>query len=240
MQEPEKPLDDEQLTDDYFKALQKERNRKITQRRVSNILNLEIAQFDGVGMYDIPQMEPVYELEPIKEWIGFNYVLSDTSPEGKAVHFFVDDYQFQRIWNDPDKYVEKLKKYVCVVAPDFSLYGDMPLATQIYNLYRKQWIACYLQHKGVTVIPCVRASTDPRSFDFYCDGMPEGGIVMISNMWTKKPAQREYFVEEFETMKDLLKPCKIFVYGRPMEELSGNIEYVKTFTDRRFRNGKRV
>lgn len=227
-------IDMEQFGFDFFDpAEEKQKNAETTQQRVANILNLEHAQFEGAGKYDIPEIEPVYDLPEIKEWIGFNYVLSDDEPEGKAVHFFIDDYQFTRIWNNPEKYVDKLKRYVCVAAPDFSPYGDMPLATQIFNHYRKHWVACYLQEHGVTVIPTVRASTDERSLDFYLEGTPKNSIVMISNMWQNTADEKEYFQKEYNTMLNVLKPCKIFVYGRE-EQLSGNVEFVKTFADKRW------
>jgi hypothetical protein len=219
---------------DFFdEEYEKQVNAEETQRRVENILNLEYSQFNGDGKYDIPILEPVYELPEIKEWIGFNYVLSDSNPEGKAVHFFIDDYQFERVWNNPDRYVEKLKQYVCVATPDFSPYGDMPLATQIFNIYRKNWVGAYLQSKGVTVIPTIRASTDERSLDFYLDGMPKNSIVLISNMWTSDKESKEYFKREYETMVNTLNPSKIFMYGKEMD-LKENIEYIKTFTDKRW------
>ena len=219
---------------DYDPVEEHEKNKEKTHERVANILNLEKAQFEGVGKYDIPQLEPVYELPEIKEWIGFNYVLSDDEPEGKAVHFFIDDYQFMRLWNNPEAYVEKLKRYVCVTAPDFSPYGDMPMATQIFNHYRKHWVGAYLQANGVTVIPTVRASTDERCFEWYLDGEPSNSIVCISSMWTSKEHLREYFMKEYNTMMDTLHPSKVFVYGNEVDGLKGNIEYIQTFTRKRW------
>ena len=104
--------------DDFedYEDYEHEANQQETQRRVENIVNLEYGQFEGEGKYDIPKLEPVTELPPISEWIGFNYVLSDNDPTGKAVHFFIDDYQFERIWNNPQQYVEKLRQYVCVAS----------------------------------------------------------------------------------------------------------------------------
>lgn len=32
--------------------------------------------------------------------------------------------QIDRIWNDPQKYVDILKEYDCILSPDFSLYID--------------------------------------------------------------------------------------------------------------------
>lgn len=209
-----------------------------TQKRVANILNLEIAQYKGVGKYDIPELEPVHDIPEITEWISFNYVLSDKAPsKNKGVHFFIDDYQFIRIWNNPDAYVKKLSEYGAVIAPDFSPYGDMPLATQIFNHYRKHWVAKYFQERGVTVIPCIRASTDERSLDFYLEGEPKGGIVAISSMWTNSKELKDYFKREYDTMYQTLKPSKVLMYGTKVNGLKGNIEFIESFTSKRWKNG---
>ena len=224
------------MEDFGFEFADEEKNKKDTQNKVEGILNLNKATFPGVGKYDIPQLAPVYENEigEIKEWIGFNYVLSDKEPEGKAVHFFIDDYQFQRLWNSPEKYMEKLARYEAVLTPDFSPYADMPLATQIFNHYRKHWVGALMQEYGVKVVPTIRASRDERSLDFYLDGEPKGGVVCISSMWTSDDEAREYFLREYETMRKTLKPEKIYVYGNEVEGLKGNIEYIQPFTRKRF------
>lgn len=211
-----------------------------TQDMVENILNLGKAMYKGVGKYDIPEILPLKKEPKIKEWIGFNYVLSDKDPKGKAVHFFIDDYQFERIWNNIDKYVDKLKQYEAVLSPDFSPYGDMPLATQIFNHYRKHWVGRYLQDQGVKVIPTIRASTDPRSFDWYLEGEPVGGIVCISSMWaTTSKKIYEDFIKEYNTMYETLKPTLVYVYGKEIEGLQGNIKYIESFAESRWDNAKR-
>ena len=210
--------------------LEHEKQAEIVQGRVENILNLDRGNFVGAGKYDIPILQPVYELPEIKEWIPFNFVLSDDNPEGKAVHFFVDDYQFERLFRQPEKYVDRLREYVCVATPDFSPYADMPQACQIYNHYRKHWVGAYLQAEGLTVIPTIRASRDERSLEWYLDGEPEGGIVLISSMWTGDEDGLEYFMREYNTMYDTLNPCKVFLYGKEIEGLRGDIEHLETYT----------
>ena len=224
------------MEDFGFEFIDTEKNKRDTQNKVEGILNLNKATFAGVGKYDIPQLAPIHENEigEIKEWIGFNYVLSDKEPQGKAVHFFIDDYQFQRLWNSPEKYMEKLKQYEVVLTPDFSPYADMPLATQIFNHYRKHWVGALMQEYGIKVIPTIRASRDERSLDFYLDGEPKGGVVCISSMWTSDDEARAYFLREYETMRKTLKPEKIYVYGNEVEGLKGNIEYIPTFTQKRW------
>lgn len=223
------------MEDFGFQFIDEEKNKQDTQSKVENILNLGKASYDGVGLYDIPQLDATFieDVGEIREWIGFNYVLSDKEPQGKAVHFFIDDYQFERLWNNPQKYVEKLKKYEAVLTPDFSPYADMPHATQIFNHYRKHWIGKYLQNNGVKVIPTIRASRDERSLEWFLDGEPVGGIVCISSMWTADKEAKEYFLKEFELMKKTLKPEKIYVYGNEVEELKG-VEYIETFMRKRF------
>ena len=228
-------LDMEEFGFDFLGEEEQDFYEAQTQDRVENILNLGKAQYEGSGKYDIPELKPVYSLPEIKEWISFNYVLSDKDPKGKAVHFFIDDYQFERIWNNPENYIEKLKQYVAVATPDFSPYGDMPMATQIYNHYRKHWVGKFLQNAGVTVIPTVRASSDERSFEWFLDGEPRGGIIMVSSMWSTKGsilAEEEAYRLTCET----LKPKKIFVYGTNADATYGDaeIEYIQVFTRKRF------
>ena len=224
------------MQDFGFEFVDEEKNKLDTQKKVEGILNLNKATFDGVGNYDIPQLEPIYDYEigEIKEWIGFNYVLSDKEPQGKAVHFFLDDYQFNRLWNNPEKYIEKLKRYEVVLTPDFSPYADMPMATQIFNHYRKHWVGALLQEYGVKVIPTIRASRDERSLEWFLDGEPKGGVVCISSMWTSDKESKEYFIKEFKMMVETLEPEKIYVYGNEVEGLEGNIEYIQPFTRKRF------
>lgn len=214
-------------------AEEHEKSAQKTQHLVEHILDLDRGIYPGVGRYDIPQLAPVYDLPKISEWIGFNYVLSDPEPSGKGVHFFIDDYQFERLWNNPERYVDKLRQYACVATPDFSPYADMPLVCQLYNHYRKHWIGAFLQANGVTVVPTIRASQDERSLDWYLEGEPKGGIVLISNMWTKTEATKASFLREYSGMMDVLHPIKVFVYGKKMD-LPGNTEFIQTFAAKRW------
>lgn len=207
----------------------------ITQDKVENILNLGYGQYIGAGKYDIPILDPVFDLPEIDEWVGFNYALSTSDRARKGVHFYVDDYQFERVWNRPETYLDVLKQFAAVMTPDFSPYGDMPLATQIFNHYRKHWVGRYWQLNGLTVIPTIRASTDPRSADFYLDGEPEGGIVSISTMWATTSG--EILRKEFDRMMTRLKPSKVLVYGKMLDWIADygvETENIPTFTDRRW------
>lgn len=52
---------------------------------------------------------------------GFNYAKT-TKAQDKAdlgCHFFIDDYQFERLWQRPGAYLDVLRPYQCVLTPDF-------------------------------------------------------------------------------------------------------------------------
>ena len=199
----------------------------------ANILNTAKAQYDGVPPFDIPPILPVTEVPDVTEWIGFNYVLSEKEPEGKGVHFFLNDYQFERIWNSPDQYMDKLSRFACVASPDFSPYKSMPLVMQLWNHYRKHWVARYMQDHGITVIPTITGSGDDR---FDClQGEPKGGVLITSTMWTNSiPGNYELDTKLWDRVADELHPTHVFVYG-PMQEYleQFNTTRIQQFTEKK-------
>lgn len=199
-------------------------------RQNKNYENLQKRIFDGVGEYGIPQIEPTHYTEC--DWIGFNYARSEKSRVGKGVHFFLDDYQFNSVWQTPDKYLDMFRQFTHVMSPDFSTYTDFPKAIQIYNHYRKHWVGAYLQENGVNVIPTISWST-PDSFEWCFDGEPEGGAVAVSSVSVMNSrAKRELFLAGYNEMLARLRPETILFYGKVPEECAGNIVQIKAFHNR--------
>lgn len=200
-------------------------------RNCRNYENLERRLFDGVGEYGIPQIEPV-AYEGGCDWIGFNYAKSTKDCEGKGVHFFLDDYQFCRLWSNIDRYIPMLQRFRYVMSPDFSTYTDFPKAIQIYNHYRKHWIGAYLQEYGCRVIPTISWST-PDSYDWCFDGEPEGGTVAVSSVGCmNSKGKKALFLAGYEEMVRRLQPETIIFYGSVPEECMGNIVRIRAFTDK--------
>lgn len=142
--------------------------------------NLDKAIYDGVGKYNIPEIDPYNGDIDVSHWLGFNYVKQDYYCRKEVgVHFCLDDYQFETIWNHPTKYIDNFKKCGILCSPDFSLYSDFPLAIQIYNHYRKHWLARFYQDRGSVVIPTI-AWSDESSYDWCFDGEPKHSIVATS------------------------------------------------------------
>lgn len=200
-------------------------------RNCRNYENLERRLFDGVGEYGIPQIEPVV-YEGGCDWIGFNYAKSTKDCEGKGVHFFLDDYQFCRLWSNIDRYIPMLQRFRYVMSPDFSTYTDFPKVMQIYNHYRKHWCAAYMQEAGIQVIPTISWST-PDSFYWCFDGEPEGGTVAVSSVGCMNSKEKKaLFLAGYEEMVRRLQPETIIFYGSVPEECMGNIVRIRAFTDK--------
>ncbi len=129
------------------------------------------------------------------------------------VHFYEDDAAFERIWNNPRKYLPILQKFKGVISPDFSLYRDMPLVMQFWNIYRNRAIGRWLQDNGVSVIANVRWG-DYRTYTACCYGVPVNGTIAIgSHGCIHIKEDRTFFVEGLEQIVKTLKPKTIVVYG---------------------------
>lgn len=199
--------------------------------------NLERAFFEGIGDFDIPEIPSVYDV-PGAEFIPFNFARTCRDPENFGVHFFIDDYQFLRLWNSPGVYLEMLKKFKCVFSPDFSIYTDMPKALQIYNHYRKHWLARFFAENGITVIPTISWST-PDSFSWCFDGEPKNSVAAISNVGCMRvPESRELFFLGLEEMKRRLEPSVILCYGTEVEGTVHLEPYYKKIEEAR-KNGRK-
>ena len=190
--------------------------------------NFNKACFDSIGEYDIPIIRGS-SISHIPELIGFNYVANCKNPESKAVHFFLDDYQFERVWREPEKQLERLKKFKCVCSPDFSKYTDFPKALQIYSHYRKHWLAAYWEKNGIEVIPTIGWGEE-SSYSWCFDGEPIGGTVAIASIGSQNSERsKALFLQGYKEMINRLNPETIIFYGSVPEGCKGNIVQIKPF-----------
>ena len=193
--------------------------------------NLGKAVFSGCGVYGIPKIQATSIKLP-SQWQSFNYAKTEKDPGNKGLHFFVDDYQFIRCWNQPERYLPLISRFTAVCSPDFSTYTDMPMAMQIYNHYRKHWLAAYWQINGVPVIPTISWSTK-ESFAWCFDGEPVNSVVAVSSVGTQNSKERKrLFLEGYEAMIERLHPQTIIFYGQLPEECTGSHIQVGSFQEK--------
>lgn len=96
----------------------------------------------------------------------------------KWICFYEDDSKIECIWNSPRKYLEIMKRARGVILPDFSVFRDMPLVQQNWNIYRSRAIGTWLESKGVEIIPNLRWA-DSRTYETCCLGIKENSTIAI-------------------------------------------------------------
>lgn len=151
--------------------------------------------------------------------IGFNEARTCAHPERTGVHFFLDDYQFERVWRNPRKYIRLLRSFPFVLGPDFSLYTDYPEPLQRWNHYRNQLLTAWFQAAGVRIIPTAGWSGE-ESLAWCFDGMPRGGTVAVSTVGclVHKTATAA-FLQGFWAMLEQVHPDHVLVYGKTTPEI---------------------
>lgn len=160
-----------------------------------------------------------------KDLIGFNYAKT-SKDKNVGVHFYIDDYQFERVWNYPEKYIDTLMEYECILTPDFSLYMDMPMPMKIWNIYRSRQIGAFYQSKGLKVIPTI-SWAEKGTFDFCFQGIPKGSIVSISTIGVKRDKDAlKIWTDGVTEMIKRIEPSAILIYGGELEYDYGDIDVI--------------
>lgn len=137
-----------------------------------------------------------------------------------GVHFFVDDYRFNGIYNNPERSLKKYSQYAFLLSPDFSTYADMNLWRQLESVAKNRWCGCYWQEQGLTVIPTISWST-PRSYEFCFDGVEKHSIVGIGMIGCKQ--NKKEFLRGYDYMLRKIEPEAVICFGAPFDEMRGNI-----------------
>ncbi|MBR3416368.1 MAG: DUF4417 domain-containing protein [Clostridia bacterium] len=141
----------------------------------------------------------------------------------KGVHFFVDDYRFNGIYDNPERSLNKYSQYAFLLTPDFSTYADMDLWKQLESVAKNRWVGAYWQSKGRIVIPTISWS-DARSFEFCFDGIEKGSTVAVGMIGCKR--NKSLFLRGFWTMVEKIDPDRIICFGSPFPEMQGNLVVV--------------
>jgi hypothetical protein len=145
-----------------------------------------------------------------------------------AVHFFLDDYRFEFAWNRPEAFAKQLIQCGGALTPDFSLWADMPLAMQLWNVYRNRWLGTWLESWGIRVIPTVGWSTS-QTWPFAFEGIAPDSVVAVSTVGVVRDKEaRKRFLAGYEEMQRRLTPSLVLCYGKPLPDMQGNIRSYPT------------
>lgn len=202
--------------------------------------NLNLVNRFDCNSDEMPSLEPC-EVVP-DNLQGFNYAKTEKQENKKSLgcHFFIDDYQFERVWTRPEYYLPYLKDYACVLTCDFSLYQDMPYPMQRWNIYRSRALGYFWQKRGLKVIPTLTWS-DKYSFKFCFDGLPARATYATSTVgvMNDKDAQKMWMCG-MQAALERLSPERLLLYGQKIDFDFGTTEviYFKNHTTERMSHGR--
>lgn len=120
--------------------------------------------------YQIPTLladrQPVHVELPLAPW----------GAEGRykkgitTYHFYVDDYRFEQLFKNPILLLQSGCR--AVVEPNVSIHDQTPVAIALYQIYRKRYLARYLQECGLEVWADLNVS--PHLEEWNALGIPQG------------------------------------------------------------------
>ena len=186
-------------------------------------------QFDKEGKWGFPIIKKQeLDIENIELISCSDVSKKDTKNLHKGVHFFVDDFRFETVYNHPEKSLERYGKYRFLLTPDYSLYAEMDPWRQIESVGKARWVGAKWQAEGKIVIPTVSWGL-ARTYEFCFDGIQKNSIIAIGMIGCKR--NKNDFLKGYYQMLYKIEPEAIICLGTPFDEMDGNIiivDYLKS------------
>jgi len=193
-------------------------------------------RFTSSGLWGIPTLRAYHgEAPPSIAPFG---VRASAKDKQSGLHFFLDDYRFERVWDRPTQFLSSVLRYGWALTPDFSLYTDYPLAAQLWNTYRNRWLGALWQRHGVRVIPTISWAT-ALSYSFAFTGVDPGGVVAVSGVGVRSndATAMQLFDAGYKEMLRVLHPSLVLCYGKLPKSVMG-LALVQEYPSRWGRGGE--
>ncbi len=186
---------------------QANKNQEMKTVKTYNMLDFDAERTEGD--YDMPLLEPCNYIPD--KWIGFNYAMN-TADYDAGIHFYLDDYQFERVWTSPQRYIEILSNYAAVMTPSYSVYMDMAESLKIWNVFRSRLLGQMMQDNGLKVIPIVYWA-DERSYKYCFDGLPVNSTLSVYTVGIKDKDVWNIWRAGMDELIKRKKPKMLLLYG---------------------------
>ena len=189
--------------------------------------------YDSDNEYDIPTLradrQPVSGLLlPFAGWGADTRARKGIS----TYHFYVEDYRFTAIWNNPLQVLES--GCTELVEPNLSLFDTTPVAYGLQLVYMKRWIARLWQECGARIYADLNVAQ--KFYKYNRLGIPDGYNAFATRGYADR---QEYLKMEIQTARDIsgLDKPNMIVYGggEKIHEicLRNNVLYVEQFMTNR-------
>ena len=186
------------------------------------------------NQFDIPTLlsdnQPVHLELPLNPWgVEGRYKKGITT-----YHFYVDDYRFEKLFKDPIALL--LSGCKAIVEPNCSIHDQTPVAYAIYQIYRKRYLARYLQECGMQV--WVDLNVSHRFIEYNALGIPEGYNAFFTRGVAGWEPTLELHLKQAQQISGLREP-NLCVYGggKGIEQwcLDHNLRYIDEHINHRMK-----
>lgn len=170
------------------------------------------------------------DLEKIKI-CNFKNIKKQKCRESSLVTMFNYDYELEKLWQNPFRYLTKLLGFYAICTPDYSVYANMNYNDIRFNIYRNRWYGSFLQEKGFKVVPSISWALED-TYDLCFSGVEKGSIVIVSTLGAC--SNWNNFINGFNKMKDIINPSLIIIFGKYINGITGKLlcfEYTDSFLD---------
>ncbi len=199
---------------------------------------------DNVEFLTIPGQLPIPIVKRVEPFglplqaLPFSKVINKANKDLMVV-FYEPDANFARVLHNPKRYVEPLKKFSCVVGPDFSQKIGMNEFLRYSNNWWNKALTAFYQSQGVFMIPNVTWS-DPSSYAYAFLGIPKHSVIAINCTGIKgNHAAMFLWRNGYEEALRVLEPSLIIRYGDKMPGEREDISvYFENINLKNLRNGR--
>lgn len=184
------------------------------------------------GKYQMPVIRSV--TCPIPDEIAVYYRTSMRHSAGCASHFYTSDTRIERVWKYPNMVLsELLNEEAWIIGPDFSVYADLLLPQQMWNIFRNKLIVAWWQYNGVKVIPNVSWI----NYDYECsfDGWPRNSVIAVNSTGVGTSSRcKAMWIAGYREMIKRLHPQCILRYGAKQDGEIEEISYYYANDNKKF------
>lgn len=165
--------------------------------------------YDSDNAYDIPTLRTDRQPNSGLLLPFFGWGTDTRLKKGiQTYHFYVEDYRFTNIWNDPAKPLQGGCSEL--VEPNLSLFDTTPVAYGLQLIYMKRWIARYWQECGARVYADLNVAR--KFYEYNKLGIPQGYNAFATRGYADREEYLKLEIEIARQLSGLDKPNMI-VYG---------------------------
>lgn len=195
--------------------------------------------YDSNNEFDIPNLQLDGQptsglLLPFSGWGADTRAKKGIS----TYHFYVEDYRFTNIWNNPISVLES--GCAELVEPNLSLFDTTPIAYGLQQIYMKRWIARFWQECGAKVYADLNVAQKFSNYNRL--GIPNGYNAFATRGYADR---QEYLKMEIQIAREISGKDNpnMIVYGggETIRELclQNNVLYVEQFMANRVKQIKK-